>query len=449
MADEDEEKTAFYTDQGSDIVTTRQVPQLVDEQADNEDDWILYTDVVCDEVTVVRWWFGGGLQWSTAFDRCWPPLTGGFGGSPGTAVMLCGITQAVTRGVLIIVCRCCRYGYEFHCCEYCGGPYYGSDCQTVNVFYEHAPYYNHDSSGFEQPSQFTPLQTLPLSELELKELITYMLETQEQFNINQEKFNLNVQAEINRLQEMLHLRNSNQDPPVDLYDLKGSYEGDMETDSLTKEPAETLLTNLECDMPVHTPLPTTDVRKEYFYINSPLEEQVVDFLMDNEDVASLPRHLVKQLFSHLVKNLSSTKRMSDEPLSDGSKPKSYDVTFSNPLFDFNDDFTLCNDNPLFDEEFEDISSMDPLKSGPLNHEPLEYPNLVSRSLKTSDLNLEELTAEIGLDDSITTEINYGYYDSEGDILFLKHLIIEETFSDPTPAVLLKKSTLLVTSPLVS
>ncbi|GJW65336.1 hypothetical protein Tco_0117220 [Tanacetum coccineum] len=50
--------------------------------------------------------------------------------------------------------------------------------------------------------------------------------------------------------------------------------------------------------------------------------------------------------------------MSDEPLGDDSKPRSYDVTFSNPLFDFNDDSTLCYDNPLFDEEFEDISSLD-------------------------------------------------------------------------------------------
>ncbi|GJU44518.1 hypothetical protein Tco_1201784 [Tanacetum coccineum] len=112
--------------------------------------------------------------------------------------------------------------------------------------------------------------------------------------------------------------------------------------------------------------------------------------------------------------------MSDEPLGDDSKPRSYDVTFSNPLFDFNDDFTLCNDNPLFDEEFEDISSLDPPKSAPLNYEPL--------------------------DDSIPTEIDDGYYDSEGDILFLEHLLIEETFSNPTPAVLPKKSTLLVTPP---
>ncbi|GJW07703.1 hypothetical protein Tco_1570126 [Tanacetum coccineum] len=54
--------------------------------------------------------------------------------------------------------------------------------------------------------------------------------------------------------------------------------------------------------------------------------------------------------------------MSDEPLGDDSKPRSYDVTFSNPLFDFNDDYTLCYDNPLFDEEFEDISSLDPPES---------------------------------------------------------------------------------------
>ncbi|GJR38588.1 hypothetical protein Tco_1214272 [Tanacetum coccineum] len=208
-------------------------------------------------------------------------------------------------------------------------------------------------------------------------------------------------------------------------------------DGLVPIPRESEVTsdsNLECDMLVNTPLPTTDVREENFDINSPLGEYVVDFLMENEDIADLPRHLVKQLFSYLVKHSSSTKRMSDEPLGDDSKPRSYDVTFSNSLFDFNDNYTLYNGNPLFDEEFEDISSLDPHKSAPLNYEPLGNPDSVSRSLETSDLNLEELTAEIGLDDSIPTEIDDGYYHSKGGILFLEHLLIEETFSDPTPAV---------------
>ncbi|GKE13718.1 hypothetical protein Tco_1421295, partial [Tanacetum coccineum] len=127
---------------------------------------------------------------------------------------------------------------------------------------------------------------------------------------------------------------------------------------ILRESEVTSDSNLEYDMPNNTPLPTTDVREETFDINSPLGEYVVDFLMENVDVAGLPRHLVKQLFSYLVKNPSLTKRMSDEPLGDDSKPISYDVTFSNSFFDLNDDYTLCYDNPIFDDEFEDISSLD-------------------------------------------------------------------------------------------
>ncbi|GJS18707.1 hypothetical protein Tco_0413179, partial [Tanacetum coccineum] len=227
--------------------------------------------------------------------------------------------------------------------------------------------------------------------------------------------------------------------------------------------------DLECNMPVNTPLPTTDVREEDFDINSPLGEQVVDFLIENVDATDLPRHMVKQLFGLLVKNLSSTKGMSDEPLGDDSKPRSYDVTLSNPLFDFNDDSTLCNDNPIFDEEFEDISSLDPPELTPgidestllvtlplpctdvlgdaivdINlplGEPLDTLSMkdreidfnpsnsdsMSRLSKTSDL-FEELIIEIGLDDSIPIGINDRYYDSEGDILFFIQLLNKDTSS---------------------
>ncbi|GJY41776.1 hypothetical protein Tco_0429046 [Tanacetum coccineum] len=180
------------------------------------------------------------------------------------------------------------------------------------------------------------------------------------------------------------LRDSNQDIPVDLYYSEGNDAEDMEIDSLTMEPLDTLLmgdedsstnparesgvtsgNNLECDMPVTIPFPTTDFREENFDINSPLGEHVVDFLMENEDITDFPRYLVKQILSHSVKNPSSTKRMPDEPLGDDSKPRSYDVTFSNSLFDFNDDYTLCYDNPLFNDEFEDISSLDPPESTPV------------------------------------------------------------------------------------
>nr|GEW65152.1 NAC domain-containing protein [Tanacetum cinerariifolium] len=239
---------------------------------------------------------------------------------------------------------------------------------------------------------------------------------------------------MNRLQEILSLRNSNQYPSIDLYDLKRSDKGDNEIDSLTKEPSDTLLMgdevisttpkrendefikssvddlvlipkelvvtsvcdDLECDMPVNTPLPTTNVREKDFDINSPLGEYVVDFLMENVDVDGLPRHLVKQIFSHLLKNPSLTKGMSDEPLGDDSKPRSYDVTFLNPLFDFNDDFTLFNDNLLFDEEFEDISSLDPHELTPVINEstllvtqPLPCTDVLGDDIVDIDLLLGE------------------------------------------------------------
>ncbi|GJT56571.1 hypothetical protein Tco_0991625 [Tanacetum coccineum] len=250
-------------------------------------------------------------------------------------------------------------------------------------------------------------------------------------------------------------------------------------DDLVPIPRESEVTSvcddLECDMPITIPLPTTDVREEDFDINSPLGEQVVDFLMENVDVAGLPRHLVKYLFNHLIKNPSLTKGMPDEPLGDDSKPISYDVTFSNPLFDFNDDSTLCYDNPLFDEEFEDIivlgdekidlllrNDFDTLLTGDreinfnpcrdivelerllaIDHvfvprvfeEPLGNSDSMSRPIETSDLILEELTTEISPDDSISTDIDDRYYDSEGDILYFEQLLNEDSSFDVSPALL--------------
>ncbi|GKC73699.1 hypothetical protein Tco_1119582 [Tanacetum coccineum] len=51
---------------------------------------------------------------------------------------------------------------------------------------------------------------------------------------------MDFQDELNRLKEMLNL-NSNQDPPVHFYDLKGSDEGDNEINSLIMEPSNTFL----------------------------------------------------------------------------------------------------------------------------------------------------------------------------------------------------------------
>ncbi|GKA88807.1 hypothetical protein Tco_0810619 [Tanacetum coccineum] len=75
---------------------------------------------------------------------------------------------------------------------------------------------------------------------------------------------------------------------------------------------------------------------------------------------------IEELERLLVDDPVPVPRVFDAPLGNSdSISRSYDVTFSNPLFDFNDDYTLCYDNPFFNEEFEDISSLDPPKSTPV------------------------------------------------------------------------------------
>ncbi|GJV11405.1 hypothetical protein Tco_1352946 [Tanacetum coccineum] len=79
---------------------------------------------------------------------------------------------------------------------------------------------------------------------------------------------MDFQNELNRLQEMLNLRNSNQDPPIDLYDLKGSDEEDKEINSLIKEPVDTLLLGDEV-------ITTTPARENDKFIKSSVDDLVL------------------------------------------------------------------------------------------------------------------------------------------------------------------------------
>ncbi|GJU86227.1 hypothetical protein Tco_1293773 [Tanacetum coccineum] len=288
---------------------------------------------------------------------------------------------------------------------------------------------------------------------------------------------MDFQNEINRLQEMLNLRNSNQDPPVDLYDLKGSDEGNNKIDSLTKEPSDTLLMGDEV-------ISTTPERENNEFIKSSVDD-LVPILRESE---------VTSVCDDLECDMPVNTPLPTTDI--------YDVIFLNHLFDFNNDYTLCYDNPLFDEEFEDISSLDlpeltpvideftllvtpplpctdvlgdatvdidlllgehldtlstedreidfnpsrdieelerlladdPVPVPRVFDEPLGNFDSMSRSSETSNL-FEELIAEFGLDDSIPTEIDDRYHDLEGDILYFGQLLNEDTSSDVSLALL--------------
>ncbi|GJS70408.1 hypothetical protein Tco_0703249 [Tanacetum coccineum] len=88
----------------------------------------------------------------------------------------------------------------------------------------------------------------------------------------------------------------------------------------------------------------------------------------------------------------------DESLFEEDVPKETFKIYLNPLFEFDDDFTSSDVNPLFNEVLEDVESED---SG------------------------DEIDAFLDLD--ISTEIENDFYDSEGDIIFLEKLLINNTF----------------------
>ncbi|GKE38820.1 hypothetical protein Tco_1462225 [Tanacetum coccineum] len=64
-------------------------------------------------------------------------------------------------------------------------------------------------------------------------------------------------------------------------------------------------------------------------------------------------------------------RMFNVPLgNDDSISRSFDVTISNPLFDFDDNYSLIIENKIFDDKIEDLSSLDPLKGTTLINESI-------------------------------------------------------------------------------
>nr|GEY45034.1 NAC domain-containing protein [Tanacetum cinerariifolium] len=396
---------------------------------------------------VVRWWSGvvhGGSRWSATVDRRWPPLTAIVDHRllvAGTRFRLQG--QYEVRVSSIVEADVATAGWDtWH--RMSGGNvlldleapsrqlpldappvkitkmplsgwaiYIKAADEENPLVYDPNPCNNYDFLYFDQPSQFTPPQPLSLSALRRREMITFMIESQKQFDktqelikINQEKLNMDFQNELNRLQEMMNLRNSNQDPPADLYDLKRSDEGDNKIDSvistipareidefiksgvddlvlILKESEVTFDSNLKCSMPLDSsPSLRLDVLGESKVdIHLPFGEHLDTLSIRDREIDFNPRDIE-------TNDLIPGPRMFDVPLgNDDSVSRLFDVTFSNPLFDSNDDYTLFYDNPLFDREFEDISRLDPLESTPVIDESslLVTPPFASKKLSLKEV----------------------------------------------------------------
>ncbi|GKF24730.1 hypothetical protein Tco_0077052, partial [Tanacetum coccineum] len=122
----------------------------------------------------------------------------------------------------------------------------------------------------------------------------------------------------------------------------------------------------------------------------------------------------------------------DELLSDEDVPEDNVKIYSNPLFEFDDEYIFSDVNPLFNEVLEDIKNNDSYVSN------LDEPTLLVTPL--SDANEDEYFDPGGkideidalLDIDVSMNIENGYHDLEGDIIYLESLLIDETIPNLPP-----------------
>ncbi|GJY64604.1 hypothetical protein Tco_0466064, partial [Tanacetum coccineum] len=145
----------------------------------------------------------------------------------------------------------------------------------------------------------------------------------------------------------------------------------------------------------------------------------------------------KELNFEKLKMIKSS--IDDFPPLDVLEEKS--VTFSNPLFDSNDNFTSSDDESLPDEDVPKDNVK--IYSNPLFEFDDEYISNLSVT-PLSDANEDECFDPGGvideidafLDMDISTDVEDGYHDSEGDIIYLERLLINNTFPNLPPEVFL-------------
>ncbi|GJT80961.1 reverse transcriptase domain-containing protein [Tanacetum coccineum] len=98
--------------------------------------------------------------------------------------------------------------------------------------------------------------------------------------------------------------------------------------------------------------------------------------------------------------------------------------YSNPLFEIDDNFTSSNVNPLFNEMVEDDENENSNVSN--SDEPLFLNIPLSDKVECSDpeVDIDEIDAFLAME--VSSNFEEGYFDSEGDIIFLDNLLSDDT-----------------------
>ncbi|GKA42506.1 reverse transcriptase domain-containing protein [Tanacetum coccineum] len=162
---------------------------------------------------------------------------------------------------------------------------------------------------------------------------------------------------------------------------------------------------------------------------------VIDFSKDEPFSGSTTIHSdALPPSSSPVKTSDNTEEFADELtlLKKDVQEENFQV-YSNPLFEFDDNFNSSNENPLFDEMVEDVVNEN---SNVSNSDELVLLNTpLSDKVECSDpeVDIDEIDAFLAM--KVSSNFEEDYYDSEGDVIFLENLLSDDTTHNLSPEVI--------------
>ncbi|GJY25691.1 putative ribonuclease H-like domain-containing protein [Tanacetum coccineum] len=137
-------------------------------------------------------------------------------------------------------------------------------------------------------------------------------------------------------------------------------------------------------------------------------------------------------FAHAISVIDFSK---DEPFSGrGIQEENFQV-YSNPLFEFDDNFTSSNVNPLFNEMMEDVENENSNVSNSDEPVLLNTPLSVKVECSDSEDNIDEIDAFLAME--VSSNFEEGYYDSgKGKtLIFLRIYLVIYTTHNLAPEVI--------------
>ncbi|GKB29285.1 NRT1/ PTR family protein 5.2 [Tanacetum coccineum] len=162
---------------------------------------------------------------------------------------------------------------------------------------------------------------------------------------------------------------------------------------------------------------------------------VIDFSKDEPFSGSTTNHSdTLPLSSSLVKTSDNLEEFADELtlLKKGVHEENFQI-YSSPLFEFDDNFTSSNENPLFNKMDEDVENEN---SNVLDS---DEPDLLNTPLSDKvecfapKDDIDEIDAFLAME--VSSNFEEGYFDSEGDVIFLENLFSDDTTHNLAPEVI--------------